>query len=285
LLCYWFSGTESEEWNYAVTMSPTNIKSDQYMCHSVRVPANAKAIIGFSPVVMNRTAHHIIVHGCSGVRHEGSYSCVQMDGSCSGPQIMYAWAHDAPDFKLPHNVGFSTKPFNYIQLEIHFGTLNNQPIQPATGVELTLSSIDMPHFASLILLASSTNKIIQGHTPQYELSESCHYNSREPFHAFAYRTHSHEAGIRIWAKSIDTAGNERLLGDRNPHLPQSFVLMEKEIIINMQDTLDAHCIYNTTGLDRIKIGAGMHDEMCNFYIMGYYSQYHATLICSNGRLF
>jgi len=76
-----------------------------------------------------------------------------------------------------------------------------------------------------------------------------------------------------------------VLGDRNPQLPQSFVPMDKEITINSQDRIEGHCIYNTLGLGKIKIGSGMHDEMCNFYIMGYYSQYHENMICTGGHLF
>jgi len=57
--------------------------------------------------------------------------------------------------------------------------------------------------------------------------------------------------------------------------------MTEEVPIRAGDIMRAHCSFNATG--PIRIGGGMADEMCNFYIMGYSPQPVPTMMCWNGR--
>jgi len=74
-------------------------------------------IVGFKPNATAHTAHHILIYGCEEPgSHMDIWNCGEMDAPqdnfeahppCKkGPQIIYAWAKDAPELELPQDVGF-----------------------------------------------------------------------------------------------------------------------------------------------------------------------------------
>ena len=100
--------------------------AESYLCSPIRLNDGADAehfyVTGFEPNATQHTAHHMLIYGCE---EPGSLSpvwdCGEMAASVdeagssgleasppcrSKPQIIYAWAKDAPKLELPEGVGF-----------------------------------------------------------------------------------------------------------------------------------------------------------------------------------
>lgn len=89
--------------------------AESYMCTPIRIDEEKDFFItGFRPNASQETAHHMLIFGCADPgSEEPVWSCSEMSMEnhnslpCkSNPQILYAWAKDAPELKLPKDVGF-----------------------------------------------------------------------------------------------------------------------------------------------------------------------------------
>ncbi len=90
-------------------------KKEAYLCTPVRV-ADLEVgffVTGFEPNSTQDIAHHILIYGCKEPGAMDSvWDCGEMNNNngyqpCSTkPQIIYAWAKDAPPLHLPDGVGF-----------------------------------------------------------------------------------------------------------------------------------------------------------------------------------
>ena len=97
--------------------------AEAYLCTPIRLNDDGHFYVtGFEPNATMHTAHHMLVYGCE---EPGSlapvWNCGEMAASTveagesgletsppcrSKPQIIYAWAKDAPKLELPDGVGF-----------------------------------------------------------------------------------------------------------------------------------------------------------------------------------
>ena len=86
------------------------------------------------PNATGMTAHHMLVYGCEEPGAEDyAWSCGEMhttEGEAYSPpcksksQIIYAWAKDAPELKLPDGVGFRVglgSDIKYLVLQVGQG--------------------------------------------------------------------------------------------------------------------------------------------------------------------
>ena len=96
--------------------------AEAYLCTPVRLNEDGDKfyITGFEPNATQHTAHHMLIYGCEEPGSmEPVWNCGEMAASTSensalesnppcrsGPQIIYAWAKDAPKLELPKGVGF-----------------------------------------------------------------------------------------------------------------------------------------------------------------------------------
>eukprot|EP01088_Endostelium_zonatum_P014067 TRINITY_DN2943_c0_g1_i1.p1 TRINITY_DN2943_c0_g1~~TRINITY_DN2943_c0_g1_i1.p1 ORF type:complete len:301 (-),score=31.24 TRINITY_DN2943_c0_g1_i1:90-992(-) len=274
-----------EVWRQDFTFKNRDAADHDYWCAAFSIPSNATSLIGFHPIIPQHTAHHLILRGCANSEHTTPHKCGTM-ASCDKGQILYAWAHGATDLALPDRVGYYIKAFKYVQLEAHYGkdvVKTDEPI----GLGLKLSTATPERYATLLVFASSYSLLPPGH-PQFEITESCRFGgaNHQPLNAFAFRTHSHETATRIWGKTTDSFHTEKILGDRNPQLPQIFVPLQNEVVIHGGDKIDAFCIYNTTSLKGpMHIGFTVNDEMCNLYVLGWTNRYQGTMLCSSHNLY
>ena len=289
VLCViWMNEVEGngEEWNQRYEIKVEKPRGNEYWCRSLAVPTNASSLIGFAAIGPPYPAHHIILRGCLDSTNSNPTKCGAMS-SCQGGQYLYAWAHGATELSLPEKVGYFIKEFKYLQIEAHFGKDIDQKLNVSTtvGLNLLFSTATPERYATLIVLA--TGGVIPARSPAFELGVHCTYGrvNQQKFTAFAYRTHCHDKGSRIWGKKTDPYGNISVLGDRDPQLPQIFVPMDKEVVVNGGDRLDAFCIYNTTSVNtKTYIGSSSDDEMCNLYVLGWTETFQQSKICVGGTI-
>ncbi|KAI3420334.1 hypothetical protein GPALN_003643 [Globodera pallida] len=272
--------------------------NESYLCSAF--PLNSDRdhfIVGFEPVPTSHHIHHMIVYGCElpGSGDE-AWDCGEMASSrgryshspvCSSqPDIIYAWAHDAPELILPegsHCPAVSDGTICYFQaLVFALGA----PPRPnfslfksiiCARLKTTLRAFRIihteqpqPREASTLLLATD-GRIAP--TKNEQLEVACVVDEPAVLHPFAFRVHTHRHGRKVagWTVQEDPiSGTDRwtMLGQRDPQLPQLFQpVANQSIIISQGDVLAARCTMENGEKREIKIGPTGEDEMCNFYLM------------------
>ncbi len=118
---------------------------ESYLCTPVKLDdERTNFVVGFRPNATMHTAHHMLVYGCDEPgTEEPVWNCGEMmakEGEepgvapCkSGPQIVYAWAMNAPQLDLPEGVGFRVgkgSGIKYLVLQVHYAHLD---MIPASG--------------------------------------------------------------------------------------------------------------------------------------------------------
>ena len=98
------------------------------------------------PNATKHTAHHMLIYGCEEPgSDDGYWSCGEMhteDADHSPPcqsksQIIYAWAMDAPELKLPEGVGFRVglgSDIKYLVLQVRYHITSIQNITTCFNV-------------------------------------------------------------------------------------------------------------------------------------------------------
>ncbi|PAV86857.1 hypothetical protein WR25_13174 [Diploscapter pachys] len=258
-------------------------RADSYVCTSVPIDEAEHYITGFKAEVgESHNAHHILLFGCD---EPGSseiiWDCGEMSPlagegldqapTCaSSPNILYAWAHNAPELTLPEGVAFrvggNTK-IQYLVMQVHY--MKQQDQEDTSGVTLTHTKEPQPKTAATMLLVTG-GVVPPKSTESFETA--CVIDESVELHPFAYRTHTHKHGVDVsgWIVQENEKGDDMwtLIGRRDPQLPQMFVpVSNQSIVINQGDLLAARCILKNDENQEITIGPTGSDEMCNFYIM------------------
>ena len=113
----------------------------------------------------------------------------------SGNQIIYAWAMDAPELKLPPDTGFRMgkhTQIKYLVLQVHYAHLDMIPEEgDSSGIFLHYTRHPQPKTAGVLLLGTS------GFAPAKSTTffeTACQMNDDREIHPFAFRTHTHSLG-------------------------------------------------------------------------------------------
>jgi len=279
-----------ENWVVALRMPEVQHRAnDIHYCHSIRVADSSRpaaTIVGFEHVGPPGVVHHMFAYACSEPYSHTAWQCSSHASKCRSGRapLLYAWANNAPALVLPPDVGYPlSSHFQYVVVEMHYG--HGSEVPDSSGLDIHLTTRVVPFNVGIYLLAAPGMRRIPGNQPSFSIQVSCTYN-QGPLTAFAYRVHAHKEGQEIYCTKHDNQNPDQVveLGRRNPQLPQSFVSMPQKVVIHPGDMLSATCVFNTTSISTsTNIGAGMNDEMCNFYIMGYTPNQFPTMICSDGH--
>ncbi|XP_014677235.1 PREDICTED: probable peptidylglycine alpha-hydroxylating monooxygenase 1 [Priapulus caudatus] len=233
--------------------------------------------MGFEPHHYEGITHHMLLFGCM---QPGSsrdvWNCNEMGdkgyGSAppcaKGNQIIYAWAMDAPKLELPEGVGFKVggnTDIQYLVLQVHYAhpeKLNGG--MDDSGLVLKATTTPMPKRAGVLLMGTAGELAPHAET---HMETACQIEDDIVMHPFAYRTHTHSHGTAVSGYDIRD-GEWREIGKGDPQKPQMFYLINKPgMTIEQGDIVAARCTMMNNENKVVKVGAGMDDEMCNFYIM------------------
>ena len=235
--------------------------------------------VAYLPTAHADRVHHMLLYGCDEPGGEvGSvYSCMHGQLCRSRQKIMFAWARNAPAFALPPQVGFGigkAAGFRHLVLQVHYATPLGGDVLDFSGVTMRLSTLPPPFLAAVYLFVGMASPI-PADTSTFFMNMSCTYQHPTPIHPFAFRTHTHGLGRLVSAARRDPADSHwDVIGRRNPQWPQRFqdILKKDQIVIRKGDQLAAQCRYDSSQRHSDTfIGATGHDEMCNFYMMYYWS--------------
>ncbi|XP_023322359.1 peptidylglycine alpha-hydroxylating monooxygenase [Eurytemora carolleeae] len=253
---------------------------ETYFCTPIRLDTDLTYyIVGFRPNATKMTAHHMLVYGCE---EPGSkdplWNCGEMavkqpglktHKPCgSGDQIVYAWGMDAPSLELPAGVGFrvgADSSIKYLVLQVHYASIDEIPEKgDDSGVFLQYTEEQQPKSAGVLLLG--TGGFAPAHSTTY-FETSCEIEDTREIHPFAFRTHTHGLGKVVSGWRVRDKNNWKLIGKKDPMLPQMFYPIETEMTVRKGDTIAARCTMVNNRDRTVYIGTTNEDEMCNFYMM------------------
>ncbi|VDK75978.1 unnamed protein product [Litomosoides sigmodontis] len=244
--------------------------NDDYI--AVSKPVESGYIVRFEPFADADRIHHLLLYGCA-------YPALQKPfwkgfGVCRGfdAHILYAWARNAPDFRLPQNVAFSvgheSDHIRYLVMQVHYAHPFVGKVSDYSGVTLYMTDERPRYLAAVLLFVSGTP--IQPGFSHFQLNMSCLYSNDIPIHPFAFRTHTHSMG-RVVSAYYKHADKWTMIGKRNPQWPQLFQPIETNLTISKDDLMAAVCVYDSSlKKSVVQIGSMGADEMCNFYVMFYW---------------
>ncbi|XP_076443848.1 putative peptidylglycine alpha-hydroxylating monooxygenase 1 [Babylonia areolata] len=260
-------------------------KPDTYLCRTFDTADLKHYITGFIPNANKDTAHHILLYGCEAPGSQKEiWNCGEMAASNSdyelgptcaeGPQILYAWAMDAPSLSLPKDVAFKIGADTGIKklvMQVHYKNVTSfkPPFNRKDSSGLTLITTDepKPRLAGVYLMV--TGGVIPSGQTEY-LETACPFPDAEiEIHPFAFRTHTHPLGRVVSGYRVrDRQWTE--IGRQDPRKPQMFYnVTTPGIKVQNGDILVARCTMENNLDHDVRIGATQNDEMCNFYIMYY----------------
>ncbi|CAI4230286.1 unnamed protein product [Auanema sp. JU1783] len=272
-------GVNAEE--TSIRMDGVIPEADSYVCTSRMIDDYDHFITGFKALAEKHNAHHILLFGCEEPgSDEPIWECGEMASNSeylrraptcrSKPSILYAWAKDAPELKLPEGVAFhigGETGIRYIVMQVHYMHASEEP--DYSGVSVTHTEEPQPKTAATMLLV--TGGAIKPQTTE-SFETACVIEEDVALHPFAYRTHTHRHGTDVggWVVEENSKSEDDwyLIGRRDPQLPQMFVPVKNEsMVIYRGDMLAARCILKNNEDHVITMGGTGEDEMCNFYIM------------------
>nr|XP_006812438.1 PREDICTED: peptidyl-glycine alpha-amidating monooxygenase B-like [Saccoglossus kowalevskii] len=235
-------------------------------CHS-------SLLAKFIPHADMHIAHHMLMFGCGDPADQSlSWNCGDMGigvcGQGSPERIMYAWGRNAPQLYLPKNTAFKVggnSGIKYLVLQVHYGLVDER-IKDESG--LTLKMTDKKFRLLSIKLHFQNASIIYftGH-----IDADCLYNGQAVLHPFAFSVHTNNLGMVVTGYRVRN-GEYTLIGEKNPQRPQAFYPVVNNVDIRQGDMLELQCVYSTTKKKTVTyIGATTEDEMCNYYMMFFYT--------------
>jgi len=261
-------------------------KDDTYLCRAIPLDAAKEHnLVGFEPHASMHTSHHMLLYGCAepgvpveldqvwdcGEMSHGAHSEFTAAPSCaSGPQIIYAWARDAPSLGLPQGVGFKVggnTAIKYLVLQVHY---MHKTVDPDfSGITIESTDQKMSKTAATMLMVTSGG--IAAHTKEH-FETACVVDEDVEMHPFAFRTHTHKHGKMVsgWkvTESDDGTDSWKLIGKMDPMKPQMFYPVEdKNVILRKGDIIAARCAMENDEDREVIVGPTGQDEMCNFYLM------------------
>ncbi|CAG9535368.1 unnamed protein product [Cercopithifilaria johnstoni] len=244
--------------------------NDDYI--AVSMPIEPGYIVRFEPFAHADRIHHILLYGCTYPAWpkpfwKGFSVCRSFDS-----HILYAWARNAPDFRLPQNVAFSVghdfDPIKYLVMQVHYAHPFVGKVLDYSGVTVHMIDERPDYLAAVLLFLSGTS--IQPGFSHFQMNISCMYSSDTPIHPFAFRTHTHSMG-RVVSAFYKHSNKWTMIGKRNPQWPQLFQPIETNLTILNDDLMAAICVYDSSMKKSVvRIGNTGEDEMCNFYMMFYW---------------
>lgn len=255
--------------------------NDTYLCYEVNLK-DTIYITGFKPKANMNVAHHILLFGCAKSNGMNKpWQCSEMQSTstdfevgpvCKSPSnIIYAWGMDAPELKLPDDVGFkvggNTK-IKSIVVQVHYKDVSafqaSNDKKDNSGVVLTTTTKPKAKTAGVFLLGTTGE--IPAHSTTY-METACQFDQPLTLHPFAYRAHSHEHGKVVSGYRVRD-GQWTEIGRVSPQKPQMFYpVTTPDITVTTGDILAARCTMVNNENRIVKIGPTVHDEMCNFYMM------------------
>ena len=129
-------------------MSMPNVTTstpDGYLCTAfdIRTVSNTPIYVtGFHPDAEALKAHHMLLHTCNVPYKQekgSSWDCMMAPTCQDQASIIYGWARNADNLKLPDGVSFTLDPEekNYLVLQVHYAEVIKQP--DSSGITLELS--------------------------------------------------------------------------------------------------------------------------------------------------
>lgn len=254
---------------------------DSYLCYPMKMPEDPTYITGFVPHSNMATAHHMLLFGCEEPGDTGkTWTCGEMQSDAypdqkpvcnSIPKILYAWAMDAPELKLPKGVGFKVggdTDVKWLVLQVHYKNVTKflPPLHGTdnSGVTMHTTSVPQPKRAGVYLL--STDGRIPPHSTTY-MESACSIDEPVDIHPFAYRVHAHAHGEVVSGYRVRD-GKWTEIGRMSPKKPQMFYnVTHPGMTIEEGDIVAARCTMVNNENRTVKVGQTQQDEMCNFYMM------------------
>jgi len=222
-------------------------QEDQYLCSAFRLPEGENYITSYEPVAQGNMVHHLLLYGCETPQEEsGIWPCASMCGSGEGAKIMFAWARNAPEAKLPPDVGYKVggdTSINYVILQLHYRFPAQDNEKDRSGLRLTLTA-KKQHYMQGILLLVTGGLPLQPYQQKINVDISCRYEGQTEIFPIGFRTHAHTLA-RVITGYIYNSSYFRI-GKGNPAWPQAFYPAEKGISIKNGDYLVGRCSYNTS---------------------------------------
>lgn len=258
---------------------------DTYLCHAMKMSEDPMYIVGFKPRASMEKAHHVLIYGCTepgntkdvwdcGEMHAADSEQFDQAPVCqSGDNIVYAWAMDAPELRLPTGVGFKVggdTDIQWLVLQVHYKDVSSflPPKNETDQSGVVLSTTDQPQPKRAGVYLMGTDGEIPAHSTTY-METACSYNEPVVMHPFAYRTHAHTHG-RVNAGYRIRDGKWLEIGRMSPQKPQMFYnVTNPGMTVQQGDILAARCTMVNDEDEAIAVGSTSKDEMCNFYIMYY----------------
>eukprot|EP00095_Tigriopus_kingsejongensis_P010649 maker-scaffold627_size122700-snap-gene-0.29 protein:Tk10649 transcript:maker-scaffold627_size122700-snap-gene-0.29-mRNA-1 annotation:"peptidylglycine alpha-hydroxylating monooxygenase" len=254
---------------------------EAYLCTPLRINDDETYFItGFNPNVSTHVAHHMLIYGCEEPGSmEAVWNCGEMSTPQPGleakqpcqskPQIMYAWAHEAPKLDLPQGVGFRIgqgSSVKYLVLQVHYGKLDNLPTTgDDSGVKLQFTDQEQPKVAGVLLLG--TGGLAPPHSTTF-FESACQIVDKRVIHPFAYRVHTHSLGKVVSGWRVKDGAKWDMIGKKNPQQPQMFYPVHDGAMELIEgDVIAARCTMVNPHDQTVFIGSTNADEMCNFYLM------------------
>jgi peptidylglycine monooxygenase len=289
-------------------------RNDTYLCASFRLnTVDTHYLVGFDPLVGGggasdshhsqhghggAAAHHVLLFGCEAPGSERAvWNCGEMGGNIDGggdealfdngaesraspcasqPDILYAWAHNAPALKLPAGVAFrvgAETRNRFLVLQVHYMHPPSVGESAQQGVRVHSTVEPQPKTAATLLMV--TGGTIPAHSLGEQLEVACVVDEPVALHPFAFRVHTHAHGRAVsgWVVREHADGRDEWLplGERDPQRPQLFEpvapAVAHSMVVREGDVLAARCTMRNEEDRDIAIGARSSDEMCNYYLM------------------
>ena len=221
---------------------------DTYLCTPLELANVSKEpmfVKGFEVRAEAKIAHHILLLGC---KEPGSrkpvYNCGEMERqqralkesyrTCkSGMTIVYAWAKNAPELKLPKNVAFEiggpNSDVRWLVLQVHYASVKYVPPDGDTSaVNLFYTKESQPKQAGVFLMWT------RGSIPAHSVTEmdvTCPMEEKNKvIHPFAFRVHTHELGQVVSGWKVNKKLEWSLIGKADPQIPQMFFPVKNDTI-------------------------------------------------------
>jgi len=255
-------------------------REETYLCTPIRLDTDLTFfIVGFKPNASMHTAHHMLIYGCEEPGSEAPvWNCGEMSVTepglstsqpcMSGPQVIYAWGMDAPELQLPDDVGFrvgADSSIKYLVLQVHYAHVDKIGSGDKSGVIVEYTEVEQPKTAGVLLLG--TGGFAVAHSTTY-FETACQLEDDRDIHPFAFRTHTHGLGKLVSGWRVRDNSQWKLIGKKNPQLPQMFYPVEDgSMVIRPGDVVAARCTMVNTKDKNVYIGSTNEHEMCNYYLM------------------
>lgn len=219
------AGETGDEWSTTMTL-PEDIKltvPDTYICTGMRIPAGSSNVFEFE-TIGGKHIHHLIFSSCPEPWAEDDHwECRSHGGVCKGGGnvIMWAWALDAPSFKLPPGVGFEVgKPKSkYYVLQIHFKVTSPDGVGDKTGITFK-SRAGKPRLWGGMMLSVGYGFTLPPNKPNIPVVFNCRYNGGRSVTLFHFRTHAHSLGSMITGTLYKDDGTAAVIARGSPQRPQ-----------------------------------------------------------------